>query len=151
MKKSTKSLWIYTAILFIIAIALILATTLLQARLISSDGDIHVLGSFSKNATQNIAQLTEENVKLTNELNALKQEHTTLKTDFENVNNAAATESRHKELMRQMYNAYKNDDYDALESILNTIEEQDLITIEQADAFIPDLYNRAKRTLESVE
>ena len=39
MKRSTKSLWIYAAILFIIAIGLIFTATILQARLISSDGD----------------------------------------------------------------------------------------------------------------
>lgn len=48
MKKSTKSLWIYAAVLFIIAIGLIFTATILQARLISSDGDIEVLGTFTK-------------------------------------------------------------------------------------------------------
>ena len=149
MKKSTKSLWLYAAILCIIAIALISTATLLQARLITSDGGIEVLGTFTKNATQNIANLTEENIKLTNELHALQNSYNTLKTDYDIIEDAYTKNSQHAEIMRQMYVAFRYDKYDELENLFKTIDEQQLITKEEADQYIPELYDRAKAALEA--
>ena len=150
MKKSTKSLWLYSAVLCIIAIALILTATLLQARLVSSDGGIEVLGTFTKNANQNIAKLTEENVKLTNELHALQNEYNTLKTDFDNVYDAYGKYARQTEIMRQMYIAFRYEKYEELSKIFKMIDEQQLITKEEADKYIPELYARSKAVLEEV-
>lgn len=151
MKKSTKSLWLYSAILCIIAIVLVSTATLLQARLISSDdGSIQVLGTFTKNANQNIANLTEENVKLTNELHALQNSYNTLKTDFDIVSESEAKYARQTEIMRQMYIAFRYEKYDELDKIFEMIDEQQLITKEEADKYIPELYGRAKAVLEEV-
>ena len=68
MKKSTKALRIYAAVLFIIAIGLIFMATILQARLIDDGDGIEVLGTFTKNTRQSIENLTNENIRLTNEL-----------------------------------------------------------------------------------
>lgn len=147
MKKATKSLWLYAATLFIIAIALISTATLMQARLVSSDGNIEVLGTFTKNTKQSIENLTNENIELANKLNEMTNAYNTLKTDFENVFNDAATQSRHKEIMRQMYSAYANDDYDSLDALFKKINEQSLITEQEANQFIPGFFARAKRAL----
>ena len=83
MKKSTKSLWIYAAVLFILAIGLIFTATILQARMISDDGEIEVLGTFTKNTKQSIADLTDKNIQLTNELAALQQQTATLQEEYD--------------------------------------------------------------------
>ena len=148
MKKSTKSLWLYSAVLCIIAIVLVSTATLLQARLVSSDGGFEVLGTFTKDAKQNIAKLTEENVKLTNELHALQNEYATLKADFDAVSESEAKYARQTEIMRQMYVAFRYDKFDELSKIFKMIDEQKLITKEEADKYIPELYTRARTALE---
>ena len=150
MKKSTKSLWLYSAVLCIIAIVLVSTATLLQARLVSSDGGFEVLGTFTKDAKQNIATLTEENVRLTTELHALQNEYNTLKTDFDIISDSNTKYARQTEIMRQMYIAFRYDKYDELKKIFLMIDEQQLITKEEADKYIPELYDRAKAVLEEI-
>lgn len=145
LKRTTKSLWVYTAILIVIAIALIFATTILQARLISSDGNIEVLGTFTRDAKQNIATLTDENVKLTNKLNELSAQKASLENDYNELMKSYQSETGKKEIVKNMYIALENNDYAALSPLMSKISKED------ADAFLPGLYADAQRALKNNE
>lgn len=142
MKKSTKSLWIYAAVLFIIAIGLIFTATILQARLISSDGDIEVLGTFTKNTKQNIENLTNENIRLANELAEQNKKNELLQSDYNTLKEQNDKTLQTKELVRQMYDLYSKKDYKALEPLLSQI------TAEEADEFLPGFYETAKKAVD---
>lgn len=143
MKKSTKSLWIYAAVLFIIAIGLIFTATILQARLISSDGDIEVLGTFTKNTKQNIENLTNENIRLANELAEQNKKNELLQSDYNTLKEQNDKTLQTKELVKQMYDLYSKKDYKALEPLLSQI------TPEEADEFLPGLYETAKKAVDT--
>ena len=143
MKKSTKSLWIYAAVLFIIAIGLIFTATILQARLISSDGDIEVLGTFTKNTKQNIENLTNENIRLTNELAEQNKKNESLQSDYNTLKEQNDKTLQTKELVKQMYDLYSKKDYKALEPLLSQI------TPEEADEFLPGFYETAKKVVDT--
>lgn len=143
MKKSTKSLWIYAAVLFILAIGLIFTATILQARLISDDGGIEVLGTFTKNTKQSIADLTDKNIQLTNELAALQQQTATLQEEYDALKSQYDAAQQKQDLLRQMYDAYNKDDYETLEPLLGQI------TQEEADALLPGFYETARDAVEA--
>lgn len=143
MKKSTKSLWIYAAVLFIIAIGLIFTATILQARLISSDGDIEVLGTFTKNTKQNIENLTNENIRLANELAEQNKKNESLQSDYNTLKEQNDKTLQTKELVKQMYDLYSKKDYKALEPLLSQI------TPEEADEFLPGFYETAKKVVDT--
>lgn len=143
MKKSTKSLWIYAAVLFIIAIGLIFTATILQARLISSDGDIEVLGTFTKNTKQNIENLTNENIRLANELAEQNKKNESLQADYNTLKEQNDKTLQTKELVKQMYDLYSKKDYKALEPLLSQI------TPEEADEFLPGFYETAKKAVDT--
>lgn len=143
MKKSTKSLWIYAAVLFIIAIGLIFTATVLQARLISSDGDIEVLGTFTKNTKQNIENLTNENIRLTNELTEQNKKNESLQSEYNTLKEQNDKTLQTKELIKQMYDMYSKKDYNALEPLLSQI------TPEEADEFLPGFYETAKKAVDT--
>lgn len=144
MKKTTKSLWIYAAVLFIIAIVLILTATLLQARVISPDsGEIEVLGTFTRDLKQNVTTLTEENVSLTSKLNETTAQNEQLKAELDSVKAAYEKEIANKEIVKKMYEAYSNDDYTSLEPLFSQI------TAEEADTYIKGLYKKAKRAYDA--
>lgn len=145
MKKSTKSLWIYAAVLFIIAIGLICSATILQARLISSDGDIWVLGTFTQNANQNIENLTNENIRLSGELDAVTKSNQELKTKYDELKAQRDKDDQTRELLKQIYTAYDSKDYDALAPLLEKI------TQEEADMFLPGFYETASNALNSIK
>lgn len=143
MKRSTKSLWIYAAILFIIAIGLIFTATILQARLISSDGEIQVLGTFTKNTKQSIANLTDENIRLSGELTALQTQKDALQSEFDDVSAKYTKAMQTKDIVKQMYDAYTKKDYKTLEPLLSQL------TPEEADEFLPGFYETAKKAVET--
>ena len=143
MKKSTKSLWIYAAVLFIIAIGLIFMATVLQARLISSDGDIEVLGTFTKNTKQNIENLTNENIRLANELVEQNKKNESLQSDYNTLKEQYDKAMQTKELVKQMYDLYSKKDYKALEPLLSQI------TPEEADDLLPGFYETAKKAVDT--
>ncbi len=144
MKKSTKSLWLYAAVLFIIAIALIITATLLQARVISPDtGEIEVLGTFTRDIKQSVTNLTEENVSLTNKLHEITAQNDSLKTELDTVKASYEKELANKETVKQMYVALDKKDYEALEPLLAQI------TAEEADTYIEGLYAQAQKAFET--
>ena len=65
MKKSTKALWIYTGILFSIAIVLIIITTFMQTKIVDDNGNLSVMGTLMATSEQKIKNLQNENVQLT--------------------------------------------------------------------------------------
>lgn len=143
MKKLTKSLWIYSAILFIIAIGLIFTATILQARLISPDGNIEVLGTFTTTTKQNIENLTNENINLTNKLNDALTQRDKLQSDYDNIKSSYDSELAKKDIVKQLYIAYDENDYEAIESLCAQI------TKEEADEFVPGLYDYAQKALKN--
>lgn len=143
MKKLTKSLWIYSAILFIIAIGLIFTATILQARLISPDGNIEVLGTFTTNAKQNIENLTNENIALTDKLNSETARGDKLQADYDALNSAYKSELEKKDTVKQLYAAYSEKNYEKTEELCAKI------TKEEADEFIEGLYDNAQKLLKN--
>lgn len=143
--KKTKSLWIYAAVLFLLAVALILTATLLQARLISSDGNIEVLGTFTKDAKQNIASLTEENVNLTSEINALREENENLKAAAEEAEKNYTNLDSLREDMASLYKAYRDDDFENLETLFEKVTKED------CEKFIPGLYERVRKEIAELD
>ncbi len=142
MKKSTKTLWIYTAILFSIAILLILVTTFTQSKIVDDDGNLSVLGTLTATSKQKIINLQNENIKLGEEINALKQEHTALLESSAALTQAAEEEQALKEKVAKLYQAYADDDYDTMQSLMGELSEA------QVEERIPSLYRRVKRVLE---
>ena len=143
MKKSTKSLWIYAAVLFIIAIGLIFTATILQARMISDDGEIEVLGTFTKNTKQSIADLTDKNIQLTTELAEQQKQNETLQEEYNALKGSYDAAQQKQDLIRQMYDAYSKKDYETLEPLLGQI------TPEEADLLLPGFYATAKEAVEA--
>ena len=143
MKKSTKSLWIYAAVLFIIAIGLIFMATILQARLIDDGDGIEVLGTFTKNTRQSIENLTNENIRLTNELTEQNKKNESLQSEYNTLKEQNDKTLQTKELIKQMYDMYSKKDYNALEPLLSQI------TPEEADEFLPDFYETAKKAVDT--
>lgn len=139
MKKTTKSLWLYAALLFIIAIALIITATLLQARVISpSDGEIEVLGTFTRDIKQNVTTLTDENIRLSGEVSSLAAENASLKAALEETKALYEKELDNKETFNKLYKAYKNDDYKSIGTLLKEISE------EESNKYINGLYGLAE-------
>ena len=142
MKKSTKALWIYTGVLFSIAIVLIIITTFMQTKIVDDNGNLSVMGTLMATSEQKIKNLQNENVQLSTELNALKQEHAAT------VENASALESKIneeqavKEKVAKLYQAYADGDVEAMEKLLGELTE------EQIEERIPTLYRRVKRSIE---
>ena len=142
MKKSTKALWIYTGVLFSIAIVLIIITTFMQTKIVDDNGNLSVMGTLMATSEQKIKNLQNENVQLSTELNALKQEHAAT------VENASALESKIneeqavKEKVAKLYQAYADGDVEAMEKLLAELTE------EQIEERIPTLYRRVKRSIE---
>lgn len=143
MKKSTKSLWIYAAVLFIIAIGLIFMATILQARLIDDGDGIEVLGTFTKNTRQSIENLTNENIRLTNELTEQNKKNESLQSEYNTLKEQNDKTLQTKELIKQMYDMYSKKDYNALEPLLSQI------TPEEADEFLPGFYETAKKAVDT--
>lgn len=144
MKKTTKSLWIYAAVLFIIAIALIITATLLQARVISPDtGEIEVLGTFTRDIKQNVTDLTDENVNLTTRLHEATAQNEQLTSELDALKAEHEKELKNKEIVKQMYTALKAKDYEALEPLFEQITAKD------ADTYIEGLYAEAEKAFNS--
>lgn len=125
------------------AIGLIFTATILQARLISSDGDIEVLGTFTKNTKQNIENLTNENIRLANELAEQNKKNESLQADYNTLKEQNDKTLQTKELVKQMYDLYSKKDYKALEPLLSQI------TPEEADEFLPGFYETAKKAVDT--
>lgn len=144
MKKTTKSLWIYAAVLFIIAIALIITATLLQARVISPDtGEIEVLGTFTRDIKQSVTELTDENVNLTTRLHEATAQNEQLTNELDALRTEHEKELKNKETVKQIYAALEAKDYTALEPLLAQI------TADDADTYIEGLYDDAEKALNS--
>lgn len=138
MKKSTKSLWIYAAVLFLIAIGLILLTTLTQARLVNHDGNFEVLGTLNENAQKNVSRLTEENIALQGELSTLKNENETLKAELDSAHVTATASETLLNTVASLYSARQAEDYESLDSLLSGV------TKEQLEPYLPGFYDQAQ-------
>lgn len=142
MKKSTKTLWIYTAILFSIAILLILVTTFTQSKIVDDNGNLSVLGTLTATSKQKIINLQNENIKLGEELNALKQEHAALLESSAALVKTSEEEQALKEKVAKLYKAYAEDDYETMQTLMEELTEA------QINDRIPSLYSRVQRVLE---
>lgn len=138
MKKSTKSLWIYAAVLFLIAIGLILLTTLTQARLVNQDGNFEVLGTLNENAQKNVSRLTEENIALQGELNTVKTENEALSEELDSARSAADASQNLLNTIGALYSAQQAEDYETLEALLSGV------TKEQIEPYLPGFYDQAQ-------
>lgn len=134
--KKTKSLWVYAAVLFIAAIVLIFTATLLQARMISTDGNIEVLGTFTKNAKQNIQKLTEENISLNNQIGSLNETINQLKEKNNEQKAEYDAFLEQKKIASEIYTAYEDKDYTKLSELIEKTDEQTL------EGFMPGLYEK---------
>lgn len=143
MKKSTKSLWIYAAVLFLVAIGLIFITTLTQARLVSHEGSFEVLGTFNKNAQQSIAILTDENVKLSNELNEANVKIEKYQQDNAALQAAADTSAQMQKKVADLYRAYNAEDYETLSALLGEFTKESL------DTYLPGFYDVAQEAVSN--
>ena len=144
--KNTKQMWVYAGVLFIVALALILVTTLTQWKLIPENGNLQVLDSFTQNSNQRIEQLTAETVTLKNQLlevqrnydevnakyTALQAEHDALKSDeaFLNASN---------EKVYSLINAYLNNNKTAVREQLKNFSKEEL------EAILPGFYDKASK------
>ena len=142
MKKSTKTLWIYTGILFSIAILLILVTTFTQSKIVDDNGDLSVLGTLTATSKQKIINLQNENIKLGEEINALKQEHAALLESSATLVQEAEDEQALKEKVAKLYKAYADEDYDTMEKLMGELTEA------QVEERIPTLYRRIQKIFE---
>lgn len=142
MKKSTKALWIYTGILFSIAIVLIIITTFMQTKIVDDNGNLSVMGTLMATSEQKIKNLQNENVQLTTELNTLKQEHTATVEAVSALEAKISDEQAVKEKVAKLYQAYADGDVETMEKLI------DALTEEQIEERIPTLYKRVKRAIE---
>ncbi len=142
MKKSTKALWIYTGILFSIAIVLIIITTFMQTKIVDDNGNLSVMGTLMATSEQKIKNLQNENVQLTTELNNLKQEHTATVEAVSALEVKISDEQAVKEKVAKLYRAYADGDVETMEKLI------DALTEEQIEERIPTLYKRVKRAIE---
>ncbi len=142
MKKSTKTLWIYTAVLFSIAILLILITTYTQSKIVDDDGNLSVLAPLTATSKQKINNLQDINKQLTEELAILKQQQTDTQAALDAANQALEDEKIIREKVAKLYKAYTDDDYETMEQMMNEVTQT------QVDERIPSLYRRVKRALE---
>ena len=145
MKKSTKTLWIYTAVLFSIAILLILVTTFTQSKIVDDDGNLSVLGSLTATSKQKINNLQEINMQLTNELNAIKQTQAETQAALDSVNQTIQDEQAVKEKVAKLYKAYADDDYETMKVLIESVTQT------QVEERIPTLYNRVKKAIAEYE
>lgn len=143
MKKGTKSLWIYTAILFSIAIVLILLTTLTQSKIVDNDGNLSVLGSFTATSKEKIINLQNENIALLDELNTLQEANARAQAAADGLAETVQTEQTLKENVAKLYAAYADDDDSTMRALLTTLTE------DQINERIPGLYGRVQRSLEA--
>ncbi|OQB13154.1 MAG: hypothetical protein BWY15_01954 [Firmicutes bacterium ADurb.Bin193] len=141
MQKSTKALWLYAAILLLIAIGLIFLTTLTQVRLVSHNGTFEILGTFTENASQNVARLTQENIDLQNELADLKEKSRQMATELETIKASAGADNTMKATIANIYNAYDKNDTETLQALMATV------TKEQLDAYLPGFYDEAQKAV----
>lgn len=144
MKKSTKSLWIYAAVLMIIAIALIFITALTQAKLVNHDGNIAVLDTLNQTAQQNIAQLTEEKASIQNEYNLLKAKNKELEDSLTAIQNTKSADDAAAGHAGKVFEAYSKSDIETLKTLMSSITEPN-----QIDRFIPGLHALATQMLQT--
>ncbi len=142
MKKSTKTLWIYIAVLFAIAILLILVTTFTQSKIVDDNGDLSVMGTLTATSKQKIINLQNENVALATELANLQKEHAALVEASAEVAEQAEAEKEVQAKVAKLYQAYVDEDYSLMAKLM------DELTQEQIEQRIPTLYKRVKRVIE---
>ncbi len=87
-KNSTKSLFLYTALIFVVALLLILIAFFGDSNLqrnITHDEPLEtpVQTSFPNKISERAAELSEENMRLTGENKELKEENSALKSELE--------------------------------------------------------------------
>ena len=142
--KSTKQMWIYACILFIIALALILLTTLTQWKLVPESGNLQLLDTFTQNSAQRIDQLNQENVELKTELNQkesdfskLTESYNSLLSEYETLKGDKAFLDASNKKLYNLINAYLSNDK---ESVREQIKE---FSKEELDAVLPGFYDKA--------
>ena len=144
--KNSKQMWIYASVLFIVALALIMITTIFQWKLVPEHGNLQVLDSFTQTSNERIDQLTNETVELKNQLNnvqseteALKNENHNLKTQLDaQTGEKAYLEASNKKIY-SLLNAYFADDEKAVKEQLSNFSKEEL------EAILPGFYDMANK------
>ena len=130
MKKNTKFIWIYVAILFSFALILILFAGLTQNNYQKeiTDQQIETAG-----VRKSLSSLTKENEEIKKELDALKAENELLKTEnhalFEAKEIAVKSFGEDREVTDVLLNAYKltlSLDFDGAKALLKDIDKKNL-------------------------
>lgn len=135
--KSTKQMWIYAGVLFAVALILILVTTITQWKLIGENGNLQVLESFTQSSNQRIEQLTDENVKLKEELSNAQKELVALKEALVSSENENAYIKDENEKLYSLIGSYLKGDKKAVREKLKSFSK------EQLDAILPGFYDDA--------
>lgn len=143
MGKPNKSVWIYASAMFIMAIALILLTTLTQNRT-GKDGEKFVLSEvFNSTAQQRIAMVSDENLQLKD---IAAQQAAKISKYEEQIAQLTAEKQKSNSLISvvgQLYTAYSGKKYEDAAEILTKI------TKEEADSILPGLYDNAKKAVDN--
>ena len=144
--KNTKQMWIYASVLFIVALALILVTTLTQWKLILENNNLQVLDSFTQNSNQRIEQLTNETVVLKNQLleaqhnfDDINAKYTELQTQYEALKSDKAFLDASNAKVYSLVNAYINNNKTAVKEQLKNFSKEEL------DAILPGFYDKANK------
>lgn len=130
MKKNTKFIWIYVAILFSFALILILFAGLTQNNYQKeiTDQQIETAG-----VRKSLSSLTKENEEIKKELETLKAENELLKTEnhalFEAKEIAVKSFGEDREVTDVLLNAYKltlSLDFEGAKALLKDIDKKNL-------------------------
>lgn len=144
--KSTKQMWIYAGILFIIALALIMITTITQWKLVPESSNLQLLDTFTQNTTQRMDQLNQENINLKNQLNektseltALTNSYNELYTENETLKSDKAFSDASNKKLYNLINAYINDDVSEVREQIKEFSREELNSI------LPGFYDKANK------
>ena len=139
-------MWIYAGVLFIVALALILITTITQWKLIPENGNLQVLDSFTQNSNQRIDQLTTETVNLKNQLNETQRtldeinaKYQQLYTEHETLKSDKAFLDASNTKIYSLLNAYFKNDKTAVREQIKNFSKEEL------DAILPGFYDIANK------
>ncbi len=144
--KNTKQMWVYACFLFVIALALIVLTTIMQWKLVPESNNLQLLDTLTQNTTDRINQLNQENIDLTNaltkkqnELTELINSYNTLSSEYETLKNDKAFLDASNKKLYNLINAYIKNDF---ESVREQIKE---FSKEELDSILPGFYDMANK------
>lgn len=142
MGKPNKSVWIYSSVMLILAIALILLSAVAQNRTNGNGEKFAFADIFTSTAQQKIAALGDENLELKQKVS---EQDEILSNQEKEIASLTAEKDKKNELIKnisELYTAYTDKDYKKANEIIAKIPK------EQADKFIPGLYDEIKQEID---